>query len=179
MNKEKWLLSLKKANDDYRQLIRESIQTALFQLMNKKEFCKIKITEVIERAGVSRSAFYRNFNSLEEVISEELKRLCKHIFEIKENNISTNWKTLLTKIDENKEVFKTLIKSGMEAKILENMNSFFKTLSLKEKTFFYSLNGIIYNFICEWCKGNLGNDLAPVIQSLDYTTRNLLPVIER
>lgn len=173
MNKEKWLESLKKANDDYRKLIRESIQTALFQIMNKKEFSKIKITEVIERAGVSRSAFYRNFTDLDEVISEELKRICKHIFEKGEQVISTNWHALLTKIDENKDVFKILIKAGLESKILENLNNFFINHSLKDKTLFYTLNGILYNFICEWCKGNLGNDLVPIVQYLDTTTKKL------
>lgn len=173
MNKEKWLESLKKANDDYRKLIRESIQTALFQLLNKKEFSKIKITEVIERAGVSRSAFYRNFSNLDEVISEELKRVCKNIFEKGEQIISTNWTAMLTKIDEHKETFKILISAGLESKILDNLNNFFKNYSLKEKTFFYSMNGIIYNFICEWCKGNLGNDLIPVVQYLDTTTKRL------
>ncbi len=171
MNKEKWLESLQHANDEYRKLIRESIQTALLQVMRKKEFCKIKITEVIERAGVSRSAFYRNFSSLEEVISEELHRLCKHIFEFGEHTILDSWNVLLTKIDENKEIFKTLICAGLESKILDSLNNFFKTTDLKDKTLFYSLNGIIYNFIFEWCKGNLGTDLAPVIQNLNNTTR--------
>lgn len=36
------------------------------------------------------------------------------------------------------------------------------------------MNGIIYNFICEWCKENPGNDLAPVIQNLDNTTKYML-----
>lgn len=175
-NKENWLNSLRKANDDYRKLIRESIQTALFQLMEKKQFCKIKITEVIERAGVSRSAFYRNFSSLDEVISEVLKKICKYIYVIKENIILPNLELLFKKINENIEIFKTLIKSGLESKILENMNNFFKNNSLKDKTLFYSINGIIYNFIYEWCKGNLGSDISPVIQNIDNTIKKMIPV---
>lgn len=178
MNKEKWLDSLKKANDEYRNLIRSSIQTALFQLIEKKEFCKIKITEVIERAGVSRSAFYRNFSSLDEVISEELKRLNRLIFEKGFHAISDNWNALLTKIDENKKTFKALINAGLESKILDNLNSYFLSSSLKDKTLFCSLNGMLYNFICEWCKGNLGDDLTPLIQYYSNTTRYMLASAE-
>ncbi|MGN1227180.1 MAG: TetR/AcrR family transcriptional regulator, partial [Christensenellales bacterium] len=50
--------------------VRDCISTALFELMEKKDFHKIKITEIIERAGVSRMGFYRNFKSKEDVVEQ-------------------------------------------------------------------------------------------------------------
>ena len=47
---------------------RESIFIALMILMEKKDFRKISITEVTTKAGVSRMAFYRNYDILEDVI---------------------------------------------------------------------------------------------------------------
>ncbi|MCQ2592685.1 MAG: TetR/AcrR family transcriptional regulator [Treponema sp.] len=178
MEKENWLNSLKKANDEYRKLIRESIQTALFQLLEKEDYYRIKITEVIKRAGVSRSAFYRNYTSLDDVISEELKRLYRELVQPHIKNSLDSWKELLTKIDENKKVYKALIKSGLESRILDSMNSYFADRNLEDKIFYFSINGIIYNIIYEWCRGALGNDLTPVVQSVHNSTRHLFLALE-
>lgn len=58
-------------------LVRESITEALFILMKKQEFSKIKISELVEKAGVSRVSFYRNYNSKEEIIEDHLIDYCQ------------------------------------------------------------------------------------------------------
>lgn len=45
------------------------ITDALFALMHKKNFTDIKITEIITLAEVSRSSFYRNYSSKENVLT--------------------------------------------------------------------------------------------------------------
>ena len=57
------------------QLARECIVTALIQLANQKPFSTISISELTERAGVSRMTFYRNYSSKEEVF----RSYCKEI----------------------------------------------------------------------------------------------------
>ena len=52
--------------------VRECITKALLQLMDKKPISDITITELVERAGVARVSFYRNFTSKENVIEEYL-----------------------------------------------------------------------------------------------------------
>ncbi|HIY91760.1 TetR/AcrR family transcriptional regulator [Companilactobacillus sp. HBUAS56275] len=42
--------------------------TALLQLLKTKDFNDITVTQVVKRAGVSRMAFYRNFESLDDVL---------------------------------------------------------------------------------------------------------------
>lgn len=49
--------------------IKECIAQALIQLLQKQELSSIRITELTRIAGVSRMAYYRNFNSKEEIIS--------------------------------------------------------------------------------------------------------------
>jgi AcrR family transcriptional regulator len=44
------------------------ITTALVQLLQEKPLEKISIRQVVEKAGVSRTAFYRHFNDLNDVI---------------------------------------------------------------------------------------------------------------
>lgn len=44
------------------------LTTALLQLLEKKPLAEIKVTELVARAGVSRMAFYRNFDTLADVL---------------------------------------------------------------------------------------------------------------
>lgn len=61
---------LRMSNKESNQLTRECLQTALIYLMSQKPFDKITITELVKRSGVSRTAFYRNYTSKEEILSE-------------------------------------------------------------------------------------------------------------
>lgn len=64
----KSLENLKKSNQEANALTRESLEISLLQLLEKKELPKITISELVNRAGVSRSAFYRNYSSKEEIL---------------------------------------------------------------------------------------------------------------
>ncbi|MDR4933648.1 TetR/AcrR family transcriptional regulator [Companilactobacillus paralimentarius] len=46
----------------------EFLITALLQLLKTKDFNDITITQVVKRAGVSRMAFYRNFETLDDIL---------------------------------------------------------------------------------------------------------------
>jgi AcrR family transcriptional regulator len=49
---------------------KEWITIALLELLQKKDLKKIAISDVVKKAGVSRMAFYRNYESLEQVLEE-------------------------------------------------------------------------------------------------------------
>lgn len=53
-------------------ITKESIFTALMIIMEKKDFKEISITEITKKAGVSRMAFYRNYNQMEDIIINHL-----------------------------------------------------------------------------------------------------------
>ncbi|MGN0707656.1 MAG: TetR/AcrR family transcriptional regulator [Faecalibacterium sp.] len=55
--------------------VRECITTALLELMETQPFESIAITALTRRAGVSRTSFYRNFSSKEDVLRQHLARL--------------------------------------------------------------------------------------------------------
>lgn len=65
---EKSLENLKRFNQENKAITRESIEISLLQLLEKKDLKKITISELVERAGVSRAAFYRNYGSKEEIL---------------------------------------------------------------------------------------------------------------
>lgn len=61
---------LRMSNRESNQLTRECLQTALIYLMSQMPFEKITVTELVRRSGVSRTAFYRNYSSKEEILNE-------------------------------------------------------------------------------------------------------------
>lgn len=50
--------------------VRECIWTAVFALLEEKEYDDITITEIIKRAGVSRMGFYRNYDCKDGVLED-------------------------------------------------------------------------------------------------------------
>ena len=49
-------------------LVKKKITDAFFQLMEKKSISEISVSELIATAGVARSSFYRNYDSIEDVL---------------------------------------------------------------------------------------------------------------
>lgn len=49
---------------------KDFITTALLQLLSKEKISNLTVSQVCKRAGVSRMAFYRNFDSLDQILYE-------------------------------------------------------------------------------------------------------------
>lgn len=87
---EKSLANLKKYNQESNQITRESLEISLMQLLEKKELKKITISELVERAGGSRAAFYRNYSSKEQILEEIFKNTVQGITDkLEEFNFKT------------------------------------------------------------------------------------------
>ncbi len=57
------------------QLTREYIITALITLMKTRDYDKISITDITEKAGVSRMAYYRNFSSKDDILDHFMQQV--------------------------------------------------------------------------------------------------------
>ncbi len=60
------------SNREANAITRESLFEALLILVEKKPFEKITVSELVKRAGVSRTAFYRNYTSITQIVEERL-----------------------------------------------------------------------------------------------------------
>ena len=54
--------------------VKKNITEALFALMDKKDFSKITVTDIIEEAKVARASFYRNYESKEDLLARKNKQ---------------------------------------------------------------------------------------------------------
>jgi AcrR family transcriptional regulator len=59
---------------------KEWITLALLELIKTNNLPKLSISEVVKKAGVSRMAFYRNYESLEQVLEEYYEPIYADIF---------------------------------------------------------------------------------------------------
>ena len=114
---------LKMSNMESNLFTKECICTALLSLMATETFDHIKVTSIINRAGVSRGGFYRNYKSKEDVLEEICEELFQYILDfITEHNLYDNpkkwYEDLFRSIAENAEIFQLLIKAQVPRNIV-------------------------------------------------------------
>ncbi len=113
---EKNVLRLNNAESN--RLTRECLATALMQLMKEKPIDRITITELVKRSGVSRTAFYRNYSTKEEILQnlcEEITALTNEFIskpEFKENTYLW-FKECFKVIKENADVINTILDANL------------------------------------------------------------------
>ena len=57
------------------QLVKDRLFSALVDFAGEKDWSMVKVTELIEKSGVARASFYRNFKSVEEIIGYGIHKL--------------------------------------------------------------------------------------------------------
>lgn len=62
------------------QNVKDRLFLALIEFAGSKDWSKLTVTELIEKSGVARASFYRNFKSVEELIDYGIRQmaLCYH-----------------------------------------------------------------------------------------------------
>lgn len=118
--------ALRLSNEELKRLTRESIQDALIILMGKKEYSEISVTEIVKKAGVSRTAYYRNYNSKDDVLDHFLNEVISVIYSaMSEFDYETNeygfWLTMFENILPYADTLKLLFRGGFGEKIENSM----------------------------------------------------------
>jgi AcrR family transcriptional regulator len=114
---------LRMNNRESNQLTRECMQLALIHLMGDHPYEKITVSEIVRRAGVSRTAFYRNYADKEDILNEMGSKLVQSISELAErpelHECPRQWfKDVFHIIRENKETIALLDQAGIQQRDL-------------------------------------------------------------
>lgn len=123
----KSLKNLYQSNKEANQLTKESIETALLFLLEKKELKQISVSELVRKAGVSRNAFYRNYKSKEEILEAYYERTS--------SNLKKKWHDLQDKVQKDgvKQSFSDFVqdqkRKAEKSKTISNVSQW-----IKEKT---------------------------------------------
>lgn len=137
--------------------VKECITEALLLLMKNKLLSEISVTEIVERAGVARVSFYRNFGSKEDVIKEHLGFLiCEWGKDFEEKGDPTYFaESLLKHFYKYREFYLLLYKHELSAMIYENLRcacSLDKAKNNLERYTKSMFAGAIFGWLDEWAR---------------------------
>ena len=146
---------------------RDCMVQALIQLLKTKSLSNITITELTERAGVSRMTYYRNYHSLDEIFSSYLKDLVESYrqdvatWPDKGNyNDSRNMLHCYEYFNHYKEFIACLVQTGLGHLLLQALDSYILDTYYTEdkgRDFYYTLrafSGSLYNIYVTWILEN-------------------------
>lgn len=57
--------------------VKDRLLAALLELSQERELSQVKVTELVERSGVARASFYRNFGSVEDIVDYGIGRMAR------------------------------------------------------------------------------------------------------
>ena len=118
---------LRRHSEELNKIVIESLQGALLQLITKKPYDSITVTELCKKAGVSRMAFYGNFESKDDIIKKIVYDLQTELFlrigSPFRQEVTYNWYLDMFRFSaEKSDVLKSIFCAGYQGKYLELVN---------------------------------------------------------
>lgn len=125
---EERISGLRKHSEELNRVVIESLQGALLQLVARKSYDSITVTELCKKAGVSRMAFYGNFDSKDDIIKKIVYDLQTELFlrigSPFRQEVTYNWYLDMFRfIADKSDVLRSIFCAGYQGKYLELVNS--------------------------------------------------------
>ncbi|MCR5272948.1 MAG: TetR/AcrR family transcriptional regulator [Lachnospiraceae bacterium] len=155
-------------NVESNKITKECLQMALVALMQQKSYDRISISELVKKAGVSRTSFYRNYSSKEDIILDVEKDILSTcvdaLFTPKyENNLYQWFYDIFEKIKENTYVFDLICVAGMDNILFSNapdlLAEHFNITDNVKKYHFTALFGGLKDVMLSWFKNDMPESL--------------------
>ena len=122
----------------------EWIYEALEQLMDVKDYSKITVTDVVNKANLGRTTFYRHFETIDDVLKmkcyekfKEFRQYCIDYYKSNDVNDNSFLKPFLRYWYDNSKIIELLIKANRENIIKESLT--------KEVKFFIEASSVSKN----------------------------------
>ena len=115
------------------QRVKRCITAALFSLLEEKSLSDLRITEIIERAGVARASFYRNYRTKEDVLVTLIRDVLERFgdeMRLDQGTFYTYENVLLSfrYFQSNREYILDLYRSGFISVLMEELNRFHESV---------------------------------------------------
>ena len=169
-------------------LARECIVTALMQLLKEKPLSAISVSELTERAGVSRMTYYRNYKSKEDIFSSYLEEaLIDYQQEARRLSLdrqiydSANLYHCFSYFEKHKEFLDSLFKSGLGHLLLSAISRYIIDFWYKPEDgmeTYYGLQafaGALYNLYISWSSNGskeTPEEMVRLLQRIAKPTQN-------
>lgn len=145
----------------------------LLELIEKKDYSEISITELTEKADIARQTFYRNYDSMDDILLSKMDEILDEYFVKVRKNLETknnqDWDFEVNELvylwQRNEALFKALQKAGLSFLALERLSEFFlvfhmkiqnlKELDEKHQYLVYYLAGGVYMVLYKWFENDM------------------------
>ena len=166
--------------------VKQDMYKALLRLMGNKPFSSIAVSDITSEAGVSRMSFYRNYNAIEDILTEHLEEVVEE-YRAKEleepdtgsERVFYERKYMLRCFRFfylHREFIDALITAGMGDLFLAKITEYLiqkwvdaEKGTREENLMISAFAGAIYNMYREWSKGDfleLPEDVAAILYDL-------------
>ena len=156
--------------------IDNKITNALLSLMEEQDYKNISVTDIVNKAGLSRVTYYRHFNNKEEIIIrffELTKNRFKDQLNISAGENVNNELVILALFlffKANLKANQCLRKAGLDGELLKFLSTeFLENLPVQlDKFYAYFVAGALYNVLINWldndCKDSIEEVSKPFIE---------------
>ena len=155
---------LLKNNREANEMTRKCIESALVLLMETKKFEEITISNITKKAGVSRTAYYRNYTNKEDILGGYMKNINRTVSEVLKqfdpvNETKESWRALLNLMVPLAPQYKLLLDAGFFGKMIEGFASFMNENTDEGDAERYYANqywaGAIMTVLSAWIQGGM------------------------
>lgn len=164
------------SNKASKELTRESLKIALYSLLKTKKLENIHVSELVKKAGVSRSGFYNNYSSVKEVLLDSINCVIKELLSLFTDDLASNLMKVIKTYKKYQKYLINLYQSGYAYILLELYNKQFK--DLKEDMYYYmAWNGLIYNFLSLWVINGMKETDEEIFENIKETANRMANMI--
>ena len=174
---------LRLSNEEANKLTKECIQTALIHLMAEEDIDAISISRIVKKAGVSRTAFYNNYSSKEDVLREVSSSLLEKIDRMAVEAMAEDRRTevftkLFQAVKEDPRQFEMLLRSGIYDSEYTNINVYvserYPKLDAKIRRLVFALGGMVMSMLLDWFAQGMREDVPEMAELCAQLTEDIL-----
>jgi len=183
---------------DYKNnVVKDSLTEALLLLMETTEYSQITITNIAKKAGVSRMAYYRNFDTKEEILIYYFDRSCHDLYI--NTHVSTHLplihrtvQHIYTLFIEKKAVISALKKANLTSILLDYFDKIVITGSkiilkqnnkviLPPESMYHNffISGALYNFFMKWFDSGMNESYEEIMEIVTHHMHHIIETATR
>ena len=169
---QKQLERLQKNNEESREFVRSCFRFALMIILKDKNDNHLSVSRLCQIAGVSRTAFYRNYETIDDVLVDEIRGFALSLAKQIGTDVYNNWLALFQTVDAKREDFEAIIGAGFETKILEVFLSLLPR-DEENRTVQAMWLSLFYSMMIKWLKEKKPKKVEDMARLAYKYTKNL------
>ena len=180
--------ALRLSNEESNRITRESIEIAFIALLSEKDMEQITLSEVARRAGVSRSALYRNYPSKDAILEAVFHTILDYTREftrliLSQDHPRSAYRGIFEKIQEDAWLFRLMIKAGVPEKNFVNMKDLIARLYPDAggpvRHILLGWAGMLLSILLDWFMDGMTEEIDAMVELCVSLSSDVLTRMER